>query len=138
MLKPYTRNIFSIESMYSNIHLTKLQKKQLDKILHNCLFSVSKHDISDSEVLSDVLEHTDKYNIIIQDYRTIFDSIKEAEIDIYSPRTKNSYMYRIVKDDSIINCVTCMSNYRLTFNTVYIITTNLKNISQIRSLVRGN
>lgn len=122
----------------TNTHLTKLQKEQLDKILRNCLFSVYKHDTSDSEVLSDVLEHTDKYNIIVQDYRTIFGSIKEAEIDIYSPRAKNSYMYRIVPDDKIINCVISMSEYKLVFNTVYIITTNLKNISQIRSLVRGN
>lgn len=137
MLKPYTRNILSIDKMYKNTHLTKLQKKQLDKILHNSLFSIYKHNTSCGEKLCDVLEHTDKYNIIIQDYHRIFNDT-EAEIDIYSPRVKDSHMFRIKWDNKILDCVSEMKVYSLISDTVYIITINLKGISQIRTLVRGN
>ena len=136
MLKPYTRNILLIHDMYKNTHLKVLQKKQLDKILRNCLFHIHKHNTSCREKLCDVLEHTDKYNIVIQDYYSMFHNA-EAEIDIYSPRVKDTHMYRIEEDNKIINKVCRMSEYSLMSDTVYIITTNLKSISQIRSLVRG-
>lgn len=84
-----------------------------------------------------MLGHTDKYNLIIQDYKDIrFSDNASAEIDIYSPRARFSHMFRVC-DDTIADNAYRFSEYRLVSNTVYIITTNLKSIQQIRSLVRG-